>query len=259
MSLDPYLDLSSGVLRNRLGITDDAELRQVEAALTASRIYDLALTPLAGEYDLAHLQAFHHHIFSYLYDWAGELRTVTIGRGAQMFCRPEHIAGDAEELFAWLARSGLLRGLSREDFLDGLTELLSDLNSLHPFRDGNGRTQRAFVAQLARAAGHPVRWALLDREANVAASEAAHEGDVAPLRALLGGLVASPASGGATGGPWPLAPVMPGPASRPDARPVPVRLVAASDNRAVIRPWEVMHLQPILPLYPDVDSALGDS
>ena len=49
------------------------------------------------------------------------------------------------------------------------------------------------------------------------------------------------------------------PASRPDARPVPVRLVAASDNRAVIRPWEVMHLQPILPLYPDVDSALSES
>lgn len=48
------------------------------------------------------------------------------------------------------------------------------------------------------------------------------------------------------------------PASRPDARPVPVRLVAAADNRAVIRPWEVMHLQPILPLYPDVDSALGE-
>lgn len=48
------------------------------------------------------------------------------------------------------------------------------------------------------------------------------------------------------------------PASRPDARPVPVRLVAAADNRAVIRPWEVMHLQPILPLYPDVDSALRE-
>jgi anti-sigma B factor antagonist len=40
-------------------------------------------------------------------------------------------------------------------------------------------------------------------------------------------------------------------------RPVPVRLVAPPDNRAVLRPWEVMKLEPILPLYPDITTALG--
>lgn len=47
-------------------------------------------------------------------------------------------------------------------------------------------------------------------------------------------------------------------ASRPDEeRPVAVRLVAPADNRAVLRPWEVMKLEPILPLYPDITTALG--
>ncbi len=189
MSLDPYLDLASGVLRNRLGITDPDELAGVEATLTASRIYDLSRTPLPGDYDLAHLQAFHRTVFGDVYDWAGELRTVSLGRGSTWFARPEHLVADAGELFGWLARTGHLRGLARAAFVDGLAELLSDLNALHPFRDGNGRTQRAFLAQLARDAGHPIRWAAMDPVENAGASKAAHDGDVEPLRTLLDRLV----------------------------------------------------------------------
>jgi cell filamentation protein len=188
VSWDPYLELSSGVLRNLLGITDSTELADAEADFTTLRIAQLHRMPLAGSYDLAHLRAFHRHIFGDLYDWAGELRTVPLGRRV-LFCRPEHLAGDGEELFAWLARTGFLRGLERGAFVDGLTELLSDLNALHPFRDGNGRTQRAFVGQLARDAGYPVRWSGMDPDENVTASRAAHEGDTARLRAMLDKLV----------------------------------------------------------------------
>jgi len=188
MSWDPYLDLQSGVLRNLLGITDAAELRAVEATLTASRIYDVIRHPIPGDYDLPHLRAFHRQIFQDLYDWAGEPRTVSIGRET-LFSLPEHIVADADELFAWLARANHLRGLARAAFVDGLTELLSDLNALHPFRDGNGRTQRAFVGQLARDAGHPVHWVAMDAAENTAASKAAHEGDNDALRLLLDRLV----------------------------------------------------------------------
>jgi cell filamentation protein len=192
VSWDPYLDLESGVFRNLLGITDPSELARAEAVLTASRIYDLERSTLRGAYDMAHLQAFHRHIFGDLYDWAGELRSVSIGRGT-LFCLPEHIAADGDELFAWLARTDLVRGLDRDAFVDNLTELLSDLNALHPFRDGNGRTQRAFVAQLAREAGHGVRWSAMDAAENVAASRAAQEGDIARLHAMLDKLVRRPA------------------------------------------------------------------
>ena len=102
MTWDPYLDLESGVLRNRLGITNAKPLRQVEAELTASRIYDVIRNPISGGYDLAHLRAFHRHIFQDIYDWAGELRTVSIGRG-RLFSLPRHLEADADELFSWLA------------------------------------------------------------------------------------------------------------------------------------------------------------
>jgi cell filamentation protein len=187
---DPYLDLQTGVLRNRLGITDRAELARVEASLTASRIYDLQLSRLSGRYDLAHLQAFHRYIFHDVYDWAGELRTVSIGKGA-VFCLPQHLVSAASEVFAWLARDRHLRGLGRAEFVDRLTALLADVNALHPFREGNGRTQRAFLAQLARDAGYRIRWAAMDPEANIVASRAAHRGDNAPLRDLLKQIVDS--------------------------------------------------------------------
>ena len=188
MTWDPYLDLQSGLLRNRLGITDAGELRHVEAALTASRIYDLIRSPIPGAYDLAHLRAFHRQIFQDLYDWAGELRTVSIGRG-RLFSLPQHLEADAGELFDWLARAEYLRGRDRAAFVDDLTELYADLNALHPFRDGNGRTQRAFLGQLAVDAGHPIHWAAMDPAENNAASKAAHEGDNDALRALLDLLV----------------------------------------------------------------------
>jgi cell filamentation protein len=186
---DPYLDLQSGLLRNRLGITDANELAHVEAELTASRIYDLIRSPIPGAYDLAHLRAFHRQIFQDLYDWAGELRTVSIGRGSRLFSLPQHLEADAGELFGWLARVEHLRGRDRGTFVDDLTELYADLNALHPFRDGNGRTQRAFLGQLGGEAGHPVHWAAMDPAENSAASKAAHEGDNDALRALIDHLV----------------------------------------------------------------------
>jgi cell filamentation protein len=189
VSWDPYLDLQSGVLRNLLGITDAGELATAEAELTSYRLIELHTSPLPGRYDLAHLQAFHRYIFGDLYDWAGELRTVTLGKGGALFCHPQHLVATADELFTRLARDRHLRGRGRVEFVDGLTALLAEVNALHPFREGNGRTQRAFLAQLARGAGYRIRWADLDPEANTAASAAARAGDTSLLRAMLERLV----------------------------------------------------------------------
>lgn len=193
MNWDPYLDLDAGVLRNRLGITDAAELAQAEANFTSVQIAQLRRRPLPGRYDLAHLQAFHRHIFSDVYEWAGQLRTVSLGKGA-LFCLPQHLVVVGDEIFGELARNGYLRNLGRADFLDGVTELTAKLNALHPFREGNGRTQRAFLGQLARDAGHPLHWSGMDSAVNVVASQAAHRsGDLGPLRRMLDELVDRPA------------------------------------------------------------------
>jgi cell filamentation protein len=103
------------VLRNLLGITDAAELARAEAALSASRLIDLERRRLPGRYDLAHLQAFHRYILGDVYDWAGQLRTVSIAKGS-VFCLPQHMESYAADVFGRLAAADPLRGLARDAF-----------------------------------------------------------------------------------------------------------------------------------------------
>lgn len=133
MIWDPYLDDEHGVLRNRLGITSPEELAAAEADITHVRIAQLQRHPLPGRYDLAHLRAIHKWIFGEVYDWAGEIRTVSIGKGA-LFCLPQHIEPVANELFGRLDGDRHLCGLGREEFVAKLTDLFADVNALHPFR-----------------------------------------------------------------------------------------------------------------------------
>ncbi len=185
MSGDPYLDPQSNVFRNRLGITDRADLATAEKRFTTTRIAQLTRRRLPGRYDLDHLRAFHWTIFQDVYPWAGQLRTVLIVKAGAMFCLPHQIAPTAADVFGRLAAADHLRGRDRAGFLDGLAPLLAEVNALHPFREGNGRTQRAFLAQLARDAGFRLRWEGVDRDANIDAARAAADGDLAPLRTLL--------------------------------------------------------------------------
>jgi cell filamentation protein len=185
---DPYLDAASGVLRNRLGITDPEQLRRVEAGLSVAALADLGMRSLPGGYDLAHLQEFHREIFGDLYPWAGEIRVVAIAK-SDMFCLPQHIEAYAAKVFEALAGERYLRGLARDEFVDRLTHYFAEVNAIHPFREGNGRTQRAFLGQLAREAGRPFDWSDLDADVNTAASMASPRGDNRPLRQLLDALV----------------------------------------------------------------------
>jgi cell filamentation protein len=188
---DPYLDPASGVLRNLLGIIDPGELAQVEAALSASRLIDLERRGLPGNYDLDHLRAFHRYILSDVFGWAGELRTVTIAKGS-LFCLPQHLVTAGADVFGRLAAADRLRGLNREQFIGEVAEFLADVNALHPFREGNGRAQRAFFSQLAHDAGHHIDWIRMDPDRNIAASAAAHHGDLTPLAEMLGDLIDRP-------------------------------------------------------------------
>ncbi len=76
-------------------------------------------------------------------------------------------------------------------FLDRMAHFFGEVNAIHPFREGNGRTQRAFFRQLSREAGWPIDWSGLHAEANESASMASLRGDNRPLRRLLDTIVAS--------------------------------------------------------------------
>src|SRR3954463_6605655 len=90
-------------------------------------------------------------------------------QGNSMFCYPEHIHAQMQSLFAWLGDRRHLADLSKQDFAQAGAHFLSELNAIHPFREGNGRTQMAFFAMMASAAGHPLDLSLLEPEPFLAA------------------------------------------------------------------------------------------
>jgi cell filamentation protein len=181
---DPYVDPDTGVLVNLLGFADPVALERSEAEYAALGMAELDIRPLVGNYDVAHLQAFHRHLFGDVYPWAGDFRTVNIARTA-LFGDWRHIRTYLDHVFADLRAEQRLAGLSLDAFVPRLAHYLGEVNAAHPFREGNGRTQRSFFRQLAREAGWSLRWSTTTADENTAASEASLRGDHAPLEALL--------------------------------------------------------------------------
>jgi cell filamentation protein len=184
---DPYVYPGTAVLRNRFDIRDADVLQRRENDASALRIYQLAVEPLEGRYDFDHLTAMHERIFGDVYPWAGEVRSVAIAKG-DLFALPQHIKPYLSEVLAQLPSEDFLRGADQDHIVDRLTYYLAEINSTHPFREGNGRTQRSFIAQLAGQAGYVMDWSRLDPHHNITVSRAAHRGNNAPLRAALADL-----------------------------------------------------------------------
>ena len=187
---DPYVDPATGALRNKLGL-GTAELAAAEREITHAALIFLRESPVPPRYDMVHLCEIHRRIFGDIYDWAGQLRTVAIAKGS-WFCLPQYIESSAADIFRALHGDSLLRGLPRDAFTDRLTYYLGEVNAVHPFREGNGRAQRAFFEQLASDAGYVLDWQHLDADRNVAASAAIMGGDPAPMRKMLEELVREP-------------------------------------------------------------------
>ncbi|MGO9762328.1 MAG: Fic/DOC family protein [Solirubrobacteraceae bacterium] len=182
---DPYLYPGTNVLRNLAGLKDALKLAEREAQTSALRLAQLAELGLEGDYDLCHLQAFHRFIFQDIYPWAGELRSTPLAKPGSMFALPEHVESYATNVFSQLAGEGHLRGLPRDQFADRLTYYYAEINAVHPFRDGNGRAQRAFLRQLALDADHSLAWERLESAALVYASQRSFQGDNVPMRDLI--------------------------------------------------------------------------
>jgi cell filamentation protein len=147
---DPYL-LDNGVLRSLLRDRNDAEirngydLRDREGLFTQIRIAQILKTSIAGNFDLAHMQGIHQHIFQDVYDWAGQLRTVPIAKDI-VFTDPDDLQAEFDAITAQATR---LRSSDGNQIADELAETHIAINRWHGFREGNGRANRMFIRLLA--------------------------------------------------------------------------------------------------------------
>lgn len=124
---------------------------------------------LPGEYNLDHLKRFHRQLFRDVYDWAGESRCVDISKPGAQFCHWRYIDDEVSGVLGGLAGEDLLMGLKQGPFVERLAHYYGETNARHPFREGNGRTQRAFFRQLAASAGWRIDWSELTQEENIRA------------------------------------------------------------------------------------------
>ncbi|RXH17452.1 Fic/DOC family protein [Bradyrhizobium guangzhouense] len=156
---NPYCYPGTTVLKNKLGLEARRDLDAFEAEIVAQRAEEAL--PI-GKLTYAHYRAIHRHLFQDVYDWAGNIRTVRISKGGSMFCYPESIDREMSTLFGSLARQKQFKGLTVEVFAMRAAHFLAELNAIHPFREGNGRTQLTFLTLLAETAGHPLAIERLD-------------------------------------------------------------------------------------------------
>jgi len=135
----------TGVLKNKLGITDPAALSRAATDSTALRLAELQATSVRGGFDSAHLQAIHHHVFQDLYDWAGELRPIDAGSvpGSQ-------VEKSLNSVLDRLSRENQLKGLSAKEWAHSASAYLYDLGAIQPFLAGNEITIHEFLIELAR-------------------------------------------------------------------------------------------------------------
>lgn len=182
---DPYTDPVTGVLLNKLGIKDEDALDHTESSLSCIRSNELFRTPVPGMFDLGHLQKIHKKLFGDVYQWAGQLRTLDISKGNTKFAHHGHLEKYAPQITNQLSREQNLRGLDAEQFSRRAGYYMGELNVLHPFREGNGRTLREFIVQIAREAGYNIEWHRIERQEMTRASIEAYHGDSASLAGLI--------------------------------------------------------------------------
>ena len=144
------------VLKNKLDIRSNSELEKAERYLASKRLAQ-GLPAAARDQSYSGLKAIHRHLLQDVYEWAGEERRYTTGRNDASFARPEFIKSMIDAEFAKLHDANCLQELKADEFATRAAAHVIEINAVHPFVDGNGRTTRTWLRELADQAGHEVR------------------------------------------------------------------------------------------------------
>ena len=164
-SLDPIAPNcypGTTVLINKFGTHDDTKLLQAEIEITQVAAAQWELSPLCDTFCFNHYKMIHKHLFQDIFDWAGQVRDVDISKKGTRFCQHTEIADLSQRVFAGLKKMNFYKGLVKKDFISEFVTFYITTNHLHPFREGNGRVQRLFLAQLTRNAGYTLDFADID-------------------------------------------------------------------------------------------------
>lgn len=164
-----YCYPNSNVLKNKLNIIDAEELFRAEREITALKTSQAMINRIQGKFDFEHLKNIHYFLFCDIYEWAGKIRTVNISKGNQ-FCRCDYIEEQMNKLLLKLKSENYLVDCDKVDLSKRLAYYLSEINVIHPFREGNGRTQRLFIEYVSYNAGYQLDFNKISKDEMLEAS-----------------------------------------------------------------------------------------
>lgn len=148
--------LPNGTFKNKIHITDQKELQELEYRVTKLKYRTIPNYTIT---DIDALKKIHEWLFSDLYPWAGQYRTINLSKGATSFMPYELFHEAIPYLNKQIKNLNTTNYPSARLFATDLGQLLTDINHFHPFREGNGRTQRLFITLLAIQSGYEMHFA----------------------------------------------------------------------------------------------------
>lgn len=153
-----YCYNGTNIYKNNYDIKNKSLLDTVEADLTGTRLIESHLNPIKGNFRFKHFKKIHHYIFQDIYPFAGVIRTEDIMKGNTFFCKCSFIESSLNDLFNTLEEENFLKKYEFEDFISRLVYYIGELNMIHPFREGNGRSTREFIRLLAIENNYDLKW-----------------------------------------------------------------------------------------------------
>ena len=160
-----YCYPDSTTLKNLLDIRDPAALAEAEGYIVGLRMAEVVGGPSNFAFSFKFLKELHRRLFQDVYEWAGVTRRVDMSKGQTRFAVWEQIESETGRLFDSTAlQQAPVSGGQRQWFIDTAAPFLIELNVMHPFRDGNGRTMRLFVELWAASIGLRLDWGRVEPE-----------------------------------------------------------------------------------------------
>lgn len=172
-------------LINKFNIRDEKSLAKVEGDITFAKAVELENDPIKGNFDTAHYKKIHRFLFEDLYDWAGNFRRINISKKGTQFTDCDKLETLCDKLFQRLKSLNYLSGLPFSEFVSEIVDVYCSLNMLHPFREGNGRTQRVFIAQLIKYNGYSINFSEIDKDLLMIATIQSSQGVTDNLKILF--------------------------------------------------------------------------
>ena len=158
-----YCYPESDVLINKLNIRNNDELKRAEEEITSLKQYMLMESPIKGRFTKTQLINIHRFLFGDIYPFAGHIRREQISKGNTLFFPPHLIDPELDKVFSKLHNDKMLYETDRKKQIKHLSYFMSELNIIHPFREGNGRSIRELIRCMALHYGFSLDWSHVNR------------------------------------------------------------------------------------------------